>query len=286
MNRLGCVNAETVVRALRWGLLLPVGIGLVLGTGWAQPAGQVSAHSYQPVVAEVRFQRNALYQEDPTPELPEPTSTDTPEPPTNTPVPPTETPTEVPTETPTETPTEGPTDQPTETSVSPIETPTVPVETGTATDTPQPTATATLTNTPKPTRTPTPTKTPTRPSPPTIVRFVVDRYFIRQGEAVVLEWEVRGATLVEIIPGWEGGVPDAGNVTVYPNATFSYRLHACNHDNCVDQSVMIQVAPPLPAATQGPSATPTYTPTATPRPLRVRQIIDRLAEAWPASCPP
>ena len=102
----------------------------------------------------------------------------------------------------------------------------------------------------------------------------------------MLEWEVRGATLVEIIPGWEGGVPDAGDVTAYPNATFSYRLHACNHDNCVDQSVMIQVAPPLPAATQGPPATPTYTPTATPRPLRVRQIIDRLAEAWPASCPP
>ena len=102
----------------------------------------------------------------------------------------------------------------------------------------------------------------------------------------MLEWEVRGATLVEIIPGWEGGVPDAGNMTVYPNATFSYRLHACNHDRCVDQSVMIQVAPALPTSTQGPTATPTHTPTATPRPLRVRQIIDRLAEAWPASCPP
>jgi hypothetical protein len=284
MSRLRCLNAETVARALRWGLLLPVGIGLVLGTVWVQPAGHVSAHSYQAVVSEVRFQRNALYQEDPTSEPAEPTSTDTPEPPTDTPVPPTETPTEVPTETPTETPTEGPTDQPTET---PTETPTEgPTDQPTETDTPQPTATATLTNTPKPTRTPTPTKTPTRPSPPTIVRFVVDRYSIRQGEAVVLEWEVRGATLVEIIPGWEGGVPDAGNVTVYLNATFSYRLHACNHDSCVDQSVMIQVAPPLPAATQGPPATPTYTPTATPRPLRVRQIIDRLAETWPASCPP
>jgi len=275
-----------------------VGIGLILGTVWIQPGGQARADSGQPVVVEVRVQCNARFQEGATSETAEPTSTDTPELPTDTPVPPTETPTEVPTETPTEVPTSvptntpteiptgGPTDQPTETSVSPTETPTGPAETGTATDTPQPTATTTPTNTPKPTRTPTPTKTPTRPPLPTIVRFVVDHYSIRQGESVVFEWEVRGATLVEIIPGWEGGVPDAGNMTVYPNATFSYRLHACNYDRCVDQSVMIQVAPLLPTSTQGPPATPTHTPTATPRPLRVRQIIDRLAEAWPASCPP
>ena len=285
MNRLRRRNVETVTRTLRWRLLLPVGIGLILGVIWVQLGGQVVADSYQPVV-DARLQRNVGFQEDPTSEPPEPTSTNTPEPPTDTPVPPTETPTEVPTtdltETPTEIPTETPTEIPTE---EPTDQPTdQPTET--ATYTPQPTATTTMTNTPKPTRTPTPTKTPTRPPLPTIVRFVVDRYSILQGESVVLEWEVRGATLVEIIPGWEGGVPDAGNITVYPNTTFSYRLHACNYDRCADQSVMIQVAPPLPTSTLGPPATPTYTPTATPRPLRVRQIIDRLAEAWPASCPP
>ena len=233
----------------------------------------------------------------------EPTSTNTPKPPTDTPVPPTATATSttVPTSTatgvptataiatatplPTHESTQTPTPSPTATGVTaPTNTATGPAPTATAT--PSWTPTPTATDTPKPSRTPTPTKTPTQLPMPIIVRFEADRSIVRQGDSVILDWAVERATRVEISPGWEGGVSLIGNATVYPNASFPYRLRACNEDRCTEKSIVVQVTSPLPTETPAPTFTPTLTPTPTPRPHRVRELIDTLASVWPDSCPP
>lgn len=225
----------------------------------------------------------------------EPTSTNTPKPPTDTPVPPTATSTTMPTSTATEIPTATPgatqaataTEQPPATATgvaTPTNTATGPAPTAmaTATWTPSPTATETS----KPTRTQTPTNTPTQPPMPIIVRFEANHSIVQQGDPVVLNWAVERATRVEISPGWEGGVSLVGDATVYPNASFPYRLRACNQDRCAEKTIVIQVSSPLPTATPAPTFTPTLTPTPTPRPYRVRELIDALANVWPDSCPP
>ncbi len=231
----------------------------------------------------------------------EPTSTNTPKPPTDTPVPPTATFTTMPTSTATESPTAtviptatpGATQAATATEQPPATATGVATPTNTATG-PAPTAMATATWTPsptatetsKPTRTQTPTNTPTQPPMPIIVRFEANHSIVQQGDPVVLNWAVERATRVEISPGWEGGVSLVGDATVYPNASFPYRLRACNQDRCAEKTIVIQVSSPLPTATPAPTFTPTLTPTPTPRPYRVRELIDALANVWPDSCPP
>ncbi len=203
--------------------------------------------------------------------------------------PPTSTPTEVP-PTATHTPTTAATSTATPTPV-PSDTPTAQdtatlTPTPTSTSTPQPTNTPTATSTPKPTKTPTPTRTPTPVRAPAVLRFDADRMNVAAGEPVVLTWETQGPGRVQISPGFEGGLGESGNVTVNPQITTNYVLHACNKTECSDRGIMIMVREPTPTATMGPPPTPTDTPTPTPRPLLVRDLLDRMSAAWPASCPP
>lgn len=282
------------IRSLWREVAFPVGVNIILCVSLVHVGGKVSAEvapkqltprieamllmpysedaNYVAVqdAADVQPQQEEQPQQDPPPDQPPPDQPPA-DPPTDTPQPDPPTDTPVPTETtaPTDTPVPAP---PTNTSVPP-------------TDTPKPPPTET--NTPKPTRTATPTKTSTPVRPPTVEKFAADRMSVPSGGAAVLSWEVYNATRVQIFPGFDALSP-FGNITVNPQGNTTYVLHACNHDTCTDRSLMILTGPaePTPAPVYVPPPLPTDTPVPTPRPNTVREMFEKLAAAWPGSCPP
>jgi hypothetical protein len=257
-------------------LAFPIGVNLVLSVAILHLGAQVSADIHVPgsvdshMISEYSRLASPLTEEGPGAEQP----TEAPPAATATEVPP------EPTATSTHTPTTIPSDTPENTATSTA----TPVPS--ATSTPPPSSTPTSTPTPKPTKTPTPTKTATPVRPPSILRFSADRMTVSAGESVVLTWETQGPGRVQIMPGFEGGLGESGSVTVQPEVATNYVLHACNKTECTDRGVMIAVKESTPTATMGPPPTPTDTPTPTPRPTRIRQLLDRMAQVWPASCPP
>jgi hypothetical protein len=73
---------------------------------------------------------------------------------------------------------------------------------------------------------------------------------------------------------------------VNPQISTNYVLHACNKTECVDMGVMVLVKEPTPVPPMEPPPPPTDTPTPTPRPPLIRDLIERMSEAWPRTCPP
>jgi len=148
-----------------------------------------------------------------------------------------ETPTEVATSTPTPTPTlvqppttVGPTD--TRTPTPPTRTPTSTI----ATRTPTPTL---ITRTPTPTMI-TATPTPTNVPPPEVT-FWVDDDTITAGACTMIHWETQGAATVTL-NGMD--VTPSGSVSVCPETTTTYTIHAEGAGGTVDQSLTVNVSAP------------------------------------------
>ncbi len=83
-------------------------------------------------------------------------------------------------------------------------------------------------------------KTPT-PRPPEIHYFKAEPETINEGEASQLSWDLDGATEAYLYPGGENGVVAPGTMIVAPTTTTTYRLEACNEDNCIDKKVTVKV---------------------------------------------
>ncbi|MEZ5351878.1 MAG: serine/threonine-protein kinase [Bryobacteraceae bacterium] len=76
--------------------------------------------------------------------------------------------------------------------------------------------------------------------PPSIEYFRVDRDSVTEGERAELSWSVRGAESVRI--EGHGAQPAAGKLSVSPERTTSYALHAESHGLAADQTVTVTVS--------------------------------------------
>jgi len=97
---------------------------------------------------------------------------------------------------------------------------------------------------------PAPTPTPTQPAAPlVIVAFSATPTQISAGESATLQWNVTGATTVNIDHGI-GDVPSAGTKLVSPTTTTTYTLTATNAADRATDRVTLAVVSTLPKVTR------------------------------------
>lgn len=119
---------------------------------------------------------------------------------------------------------------------------------------------------------------------PTISSFTATPGIIRVGDSSMLNWDVAGATLVELDQGI-GGVAALGSMQVFPTGTAQYTLNAQNNSGNTTANLTITVQPP-PSAPTGAGAPPTGPSVPPPSPASPPGRQAPISPPSPAPKPP